>query len=211
MSEVADRIAYLMKRGKLKSLAAASRAYGIGYEVFKKIASHSASETRNLTAEQAIQIARYHKVSPGWVMFGDGKPAGMGEIPLLGKIGAGQEMMIFETPGNEDSIPTELSVPGASAFEADGDSMIPLARHGDIVIVGPAIQDVTSLIGEECGVLLEDGRRFFKIIERGSKSGRYNLVSHNAATIRDVEIHSAGPLIAVRRRRRATSRRTHRH
>jgi hypothetical protein len=208
MSDMSDRIAYLMKRGKFKSVAAAARAYGIGYEVFKKIASHTASETRNLTPEHALKIARYHKVAPGWVMFGDGKPSGMGEIPLLGKIGAGQEMMVFETPGNEDPIPTDISVPGATAFEADGDSMMPLARHGDFVIVGPATEDISSLIGEECGVLLEDGRRFFKVIERGSKAGRYNLVSHNAATIRDVQIHSAGPLIAVRRRRRSLPRRT---
>jgi SOS-response transcriptional repressor LexA len=209
MSETSERINYLMKQAGLKSFAEAARKYGIGYEVFKKIASHNATEQRNLTAEQAILIANYHKVSPGWLMFNEGRPGSVKGIPLEGKIGAGQEMMVYESPGNEDPVPTDIVGVDATALEVEGDSMRPLARDGDIVFVGPPRRNIDSLIGEECAVLLEDGRRFFKVIEHGSQKGRYDLVSHNAATIRNVEVHSAGPLLAIKRRSnsRVTTRR----
>jgi hypothetical protein len=200
MSSVSERIAFLMKDKGLKSLADAARAYGIGYEVFKKIASHNAADPRNLTTDQALLIARYHKVSPGWLMFNEGRPAGLKGIPLEGKIGAGQEMMVFDSLTNEEPISADIVGVDAVAFEVEGDSMRPLARDGDIVFVGPARKDVRSLIGEECAVLLEDGRRFFKIVENGSEKGLFDLVSHNAETIRNVHVHSAGPLLAVKRR-----------
>jgi hypothetical protein len=209
MSEISDRIAFLMKSKGLDTLADAARAYGIPYEAFKKIASPNTSDPRGLTPENARKIARHHKVPAGWLVFNEGRPERLPGIPLLGKIGAGQEMMLFETPGNEDPIPSDFVGPDALAFEIEGDSMRPVAHNGDIAFFGPARRDLEHLIGVECAVLLQDGRRFFKIIERGARKGLYDLVSHNAGTIRDVEVHSAGPLLAVRRRpsRIAKSRR----
>lgn len=201
MNDVPDRIAFLMKQdAKLTTLAAAARAYGINYETFKKIASHNSAERRNISLEDALKIAAYHGVSGGWLLFNEGGPDLFKGIKLEGKIGAGQENMIFEDPGNEDAIPMDIIGPDARAFEVDGESMRPLARHGDTVFVGPATRDIRSLVGEECVVFLEDGRRFFKVIESGTEPGRYTLTSHNAAPIPNVEIHSAGRLIAIRRR-----------
>jgi SOS-response transcriptional repressor LexA len=199
MSEVSERIAFLGKRMGWTTLSQAAEAYGIKYESFKKIASHNASDPRGLTVDNALKIARFHKISPGWLMFNEGRPGGIKGIPLEGKIGAGQEMMIFENPGNEEPIPFEIVGVEATALEVDGDSMLPLARDGDIVFVGPSRKDIRTLVGQECAVLLEDGRRFFKVIENGSEKGRFDLRSYNAARIENVEIHSAGPLLAIRR------------
>ncbi len=202
MNSVVDRLALLRKRGKLRSKAAAAKAYGIGYEVYKKIEAHNASDPRNLTPDQARDIAAFHGVKPGWLMFGDGSPDGSNQVPLQGKIGAGQELMLYENVDDGETVSTEIAEVDAAAFEVEGDSMIPLARNKDIVFVGPARRDIGALIGKECAVLLEDGRRFLKVIERGSKKGLYDLVSYNAETIRDVSVHSAGPLLGVRRRYR---------
>lgn len=202
MSDPQTRIEWLMTQHQppFRSKKAASTAYKIEYETFKKLLATGESERRGLTMENALKIAKYHGVSVGWLMFGEGQPDLGRGIRLEGKIGAGQEMMVFENPGNEDPISPDIVGPDALALEVEGDSMRPLARDGDIIFVGPARRDIRSLIGEECAVLLEDGRRFFKIIETGAKPGRYDLISHNAAPIRDVEIHSAGPFLALKRR-----------
>ena len=200
MSTVQDRLGFLMKEAKLKSLRVAAERYGIGYEVFKKIASHNASDPRNLTPDQAQSIAKFHKVSAGWLLFEEGDARPHVGIKLIGKIGAGQEMMIFET--NEETIPGNIAGADAAVLEVEGDSMWPLARDGDYIFVGPGRsgKEIDSLIGEECAVYLDDQRRFFKVIERGSLADHYDLVSHNAPTIRNVRIVEAGPLLAVKRR-----------
>jgi hypothetical protein len=51
-------------------------------------------------------------------------------------------------------------------------------------------------------VQLEDGKRMFKILRRGSRHGLYDLASHNADPIRDQQVHSAGLFLGVRRRTR---------
>lgn len=199
MSQISDRLAYLRKRGKLRSKAAAAKAYGIGYEVYKKIDAHNPADPRNLTAEQAKDIAAYHRVSVGWLMFGEGAPDGVNAAPLQGKIGAGQEMMLYDNLDTDGIISTEIASAGSVAFEVEGDSMRPLAHDRDILFVGPERRDIDSLIGVECAVLLEDGRRFFKILEHGPRKGKYDLISYNAAPIRDVAVHSAGPLLGIKR------------
>jgi hypothetical protein len=201
MQDVPSRLAALMKLADppFPSLAAAAEAYGIGYETFKKIASKNAEQTRGLSLANAKKIARFHRIPTAWVLTGEGK-SGLSGIRMIGKIGAGQEMMEYNDPGNEEPIDPEIAGPDALALFVDGDSMRPLARDGDLIFVGPAQRDITTLIGEECAVFLEDGRRFFKIIEHGSQQGRFDLISHNAAPIRNVEIHSAGRFLALKRR-----------
>jgi phage repressor protein C with HTH and peptisase S24 domain len=207
MNDVTDRLVSLRKAKKLKSKAAAAKAYGIGYEVYKKIESYRASDPRNLTAEHALSIAKFHKVSPGWLMFGEGSPGHMGGVRILGTIGAGQEINVFDDNESFETVSSDIAMPDARAFEVKGDSMLPLARDGDTIFVGPERRDVTTLIGSECAVALEDGRRFFKVIENGSRKGLFDLVSYNAETIRDVAVHSAGLFLAVRRNQRGRTRR----
>lgn len=202
MTPVADRLALLRKRAKLRSKSAAAKAYGIGYEVYKKIEASGVADPRNLTPEQARDIAAWHGVSPGWLLFGEGAPEGSNQVPLRGKIGAGQEMMLYENANDGETVSAEIADEDTSAFEVEGDSMIPLARNRDIIFVGPPRRDISALIGRECAVLLHDGRRFLKVIERGSKKDLFDLVSYNAETMRDVSIHSAGILLGIRRRYR---------
>lgn len=197
MSDVADRLAFLRK-GKFRSKAAAAEAYGIGYEIYKKIESHASANVRNLTPDQAKTIADYHGISAGWLLFNEGTPDGQKRIRLEGYIGAGQEMMLYES-SDGTFISTDLGSVEGAAFVVDGDSMSPLARKGDLIFVGPARRDIDALVGQECAVLLQDGRRFFKIIQRGSKRGKYDLASYNRDVMRDMEIHSAGPFLALKR------------
>lgn len=207
MSDVVDRLMFLRKRAKLPTKARAAVAYGIGYEVYKKIESHRANDPRNLTSEHAVAIAGYHGVSPGWLMFGEGSPEGFTTIKLGGQIGAGQEIHLFDDNESHETVSSEIATADARAFEVKGDSMRPLALEHDYIFVGPERRDIAALIGCECAVLLDDGRRFFKVIENGSKKGLYNLISYNADAIRDVAVHSAGLFLGLRRSQRTDVRR----
>lgn len=199
MKTVAERLHFLRKRAKIRSKRAAAAVYGIGYEIYKKIEVHNAQDPRNLTPEQAQIIAKHHRVSSGWLLFGEGHMEGYVSVRLAGDIGAGQEVIVFERDDHNEVVSGEIGRDEGRAFRVTGDSMLPLARHNDLIFVGPDRKDVTSLIGLECAVHLEDGRTFFKILRNGSRKGRFNLESYNAETITNVAIHSAGPFIGLRR------------
>jgi hypothetical protein len=198
MDDFVDRLSWLFRDEKFASKRAAADAYGIGYETYKKVAG--GREARGLTKEHAEKIARYHRVSAGWLMFGEGTPEGEFSVPLRGYIGAGQEMIPFDDADDGRRTDALLAGPEVSAFEVRGDSMFPVARDKDIAFFGPPRRDVRRMVGQECAVLLEDGRRFFKVLEAGEHSGIYDLHSYNAEPIRGVEVHEAGRFLGVRRR-----------
>lgn len=195
MDDGVERLIWLRQRAGLANKAEAARAYGIHYEIYKKLEAGD----RQLTPEQAETIARHHRVSPGWLMFGEGTAEGEMQIEVTGFIGAGGQVVLFEDHGS-GKVDALIAGADAVALEVRGDSMFPLAYDKDIIFVGRPRRDVTRLIGREAAVNLQDGRRFFKILERGSKPGLYDLRSYNAEPIRDVEVHSAGAFFGVRRR-----------
>jgi phage repressor protein C with HTH and peptisase S24 domain len=199
MDDTAERLQWLRKKGGLPSKSTAAKAYGIAYEIYKKMESGE----RSLTREHAETIALWHTVSRGWLMFGEGTPEGEVTVPLIGEIGGGQEVSLF--PGSEEHYePASALIAShdAVAFRVRGNSMYPLAHDGDLIFIGPPRRgrDMARLIGKECGVLLEDGRRFFKVLERGSRDGLYDLHSYNAEPLRGVEVHSAGAFQGLKRR-----------
>lgn len=196
MNDASDRLLWLRRRADLPSKADAARAYGIPYEIYKKLEDG----TRGLTPEHTDRIANYHGVSRGWLMFNEGAPEGENSVPLAGFIGAGQEITLFDDNENIGRTDALIAGPDAIALEVRGDSMFPLARNSDLIFVGPPRRDLDRLLGYECAVRLHDGRQLFKILERGSKQGLFDLRSYNAEPMRDQQVHSAGAFIGVRRR-----------
>ena len=154
--------------------------------------------TREVSKEAAPKYAQAFGVTAGWILWGEPIAVrGRGpKIRLAGRIGAGQEVRPIDD--GFDSV--ELNFPEASeAFEVCGDSMLPVARDGDLVVAS-APRPLRDVIGTECVVDLEDGRRFFKTVERGSAPNLFTLLSYNAEPLRDVRVAAAGPLLAVKRR-----------
>jgi len=196
MDDTAERLDWLRRTANLANVRAAADAYGIHYETYKKVASGE----RPLARDDCASISRHHGISPGWLMFGEGTPNGKFAVPLQGCISAGQTIVAFERA--DEQIDGVITVPGTNAFEVRGDSMYPLARDRDVIFVGPEriAPDFRQYVGLECAVTLQDGRRFFKVLERGSSIEHFDLHSYNAEPIRNVEVHSAGRFLGVRRR-----------
>jgi transcriptional regulator with XRE-family HTH domain len=178
---------------KFRSAAAAARAIGMPISTYTQLESG----IRDISKDYAERLSRFFPFTAGFLLFGDEQPSG--KIPNIrfgGAIGAGQ--MVLPSSDMDGFIEGLIGVDGGEAFEVVGDSMQPLAKPGDVVFFG-APRHPKLLIGREAIVELVDGTRLFKTIERGSSTGRYDLLSYNSSPIRDVEIERAGPFLGLRR------------
>lgn len=70
---------------------------------------------------------------------------------------------------------------GRIALRIKGDSMAPLAHDGDHAIFGPRFDDPTPLLGRRVMARLDDDRKLFKVLRKGSKPGTFTLYSLNSA------------------------------
>lgn len=124
------------------------------------------------------------------------------KVPVLGKIGAGGQVLFatdFEEEGELPSVPRPPLVTGRlMALEVIGSSMLPKYEAGDIVYVRRDHEGVLpSYIGKYCAVRTAEGGTFLKILAPGSEPDRYTLRSLNAEDMPDVEVEWASPVIFV--------------
>ena len=131
-------------------------------------------------------------------VFGEHDPQPTTVVPVMGKIGAGAEILPeFEQIPPEGLFEIELETivdADAVAFVVEGLSMYPRYDEGDVVICGRAIMSAMDVVGQEAAVRTADGRRFLKKIRAGSETGLFDLESHNSPPIRDVELEWAASI-----------------
>lgn len=123
-------------------------------------------------------------------------------VPVLGKIGAGGQVLFatdFEEEGDLPSAPRPPLVSGRlMALEVVGSSMLPKYEAGDIIYVRRDHEGaLPTYVGKYCAVRTVDGGTFLKILAPGSAAGLYTLRSLNAEDMSDVEIEWASPVLFV--------------
>ncbi len=158
-------------------------------------------DRRGITTETLAALAPVLKTSASWLLEGVGDPNAGTEVKVVGRIGAGAEILPEYEQIPEDGL-FEISVPFATpadtiAFEVEGDSMWPRYDSGDVVICWRQSEDAENVVGREAAVRTRDGRRYLKRVRRGALAGTYDLESHNAAPIRGVEVIWAAAIQAV--------------
>ncbi|WP_395664575.1 helix-turn-helix transcriptional regulator [Methylocella sp.] len=168
-------------------------------------------DRRGVTTETLAALAPVLRTTAAWLVGGAGDPAPQNRVRVVGKIGAGAEILpeFEQTP--EDGL-CEIEVPfpipaDAVAFLIEGDSMWPRYDSGDVVICRSEPSGAEEVIGAEAAVRTSDGRRFLKRLQRSARSGAFDLESHNAPPIRGVRIEWAAAIQGVVRAgqwRRAT-------
>jgi transcriptional regulator with XRE-family HTH domain len=72
-----------------------------------------------------------------------------------------------------------------------GNILYPRYSDGDIITFAWQQDDINTLIGKECVILLTNGKTYIKTIAPGSQPGRYHLTSFNTPPIYDAEISRA--------------------
>jgi len=197
MQQPFERLQIARQRAGFESATEAARAFGWNENTYR---SHENGE-RGLRLTVAERYAKAFDISAAWLLTGENDEEGQKPdeppkytVRLVGRIGAGAVIdseFEQEPPEGFDEIEIPYPVPaGAVAFEIVGDSMWPRYDPGDIVICWKVAQTRTEADGWEAAVRLTDGRRYLKTIRRVSKD-RFDLISHNASPIRNVQIEWA--------------------
>lgn len=192
LDTLAKRLKWARERdGRYKSPTDAAKAFGW------TTSTYLGHENGDRTGARLPTIKRYakaYKVRWEWLLDGTGQPHTKGSaVPLEGYVGAGAEFIPFDgDPGLGDA-PAAIE-PNSSAVIVRGVSMYPRYFDGEYLYFLNEMRDPSDFIGRECVVKLHDGRRFVKILRRGSKKGLFNLESWNAPMIEDQEVEWAAPV-----------------
>lgn len=126
-------------------------------------------------------------------------------VRLVGKVGAGAEVHLFDGDASSERIDEVEAPPGADestvAVIIEGDSMSPRYMERETIYYrrADAPADPAGLIGREVVVRLADGRTFVKVLRRGTSPGYFTLYSYNAPPMEDVVVEWAVPVKWVRR------------
>ena len=194
MEQPHDRLAAARRAAGYDNATDAARACGWNENTYR---SHENGE-RGLRLAVAERYARAFNTSAAWLLTGEGEAeaasARRNVVRLAGRIGAGAVIDAdFEQEPAEGFAEIEIPYPvpeDAVAFEIIGDSMWPRYDPGDIVICCRVAQMRGEADGWEAAVRLTDGRRYLKTVRRVGKD-RFDLVSHNASPILNVQIEWA--------------------
>lgn len=151
------------------------------------------------TAETVISIANALGVSPSYLLTGE--ESARISIPIVGMVSAGEGWVPIED-GGQSPVEFDLGSHDTIALEVRGNSMSPVYRHGDVLICARQFgSNADNLIGLDCVMRTTDGHHYVKILQRGSRTGRFNLRSYNPAEqdIEDVSLAWVAPVRWIKR------------
>lgn len=200
--ERAERLRFARERAKFRGPTSVAKELGMSVNTYKAY-----EQGRNgFGLADAERFANLFGVSLQWLNYGEGSPddanePARNEIPIMGYLGAGAEVMPeFEQvpPEGLDQIEVPFPLPAEMiAFKVRGDSMLPVYKDGAVIIVYRDQQrPLHAFYGEEAAVRTSDGRRFIKTVMRG-RDGLVNLLSWNAPPIEDVHLEWVGEIFAT--------------
>jgi len=155
---------------------------------------------RSPSIDNFVKIAEALGVSPVYLLQGDERFRL--KVPIIGT--ASSHDMWVPSKVGKAATNFDLDVAGGDmiSIRIEGDGMSPVYRDGDeLVCQRRSGGNVDNLVGLDCVVETTDGRRYVKIIAKGTGMNVYNLRSFNPV-VRDVEnvaIAWAAPILVVKR------------
>lgn len=133
------------------------------------------------------------------------------QVPVRSYVGAGDE--VFVLPTDDPPIDWVSAPPGmenAEATEVRGNSMRPLYHDGDLLFhIRRVDVDLHEYQDEVVVTQVKGGKRLVKLLQPGTRRGRYTLASVNPAfdPIEDQQLEWIGPIEWVHKRWRKKRRR----
>jgi phage repressor protein C with HTH and peptisase S24 domain len=129
-------------------------------------------------------------------------------VPVRSYVGAGDEIFPIEGDAPIDWVPAPPGMEAAEATEVRGNSMRPLYHDGDLLFHSRLNTDFAAYQGEAVVAQVKGGKRLVKLLQTGSKRGRYTLESVNPAYdhLTDQQLDWIGPIEWVHKRWRRQRR-----
>lgn len=188
---VRDSLGRLMRARDIKRKPLAKQA-GLGETAIRDIFDEKRNDVR---ASTLVKLAEFFEVSMDELI-------GHGPVPLLGKIGAGGQI-IFAEEDEPVTVPRPpLGAGRLMALEVIGSSMLPKYESGDVVYVRRDHEGVLpEYLNEYCAVRTSDGGTYLKILSPGTVDDKFTLRSLNAEDMVNVEVLWASPVLWVMPRR----------
>lgn len=138
------------------------------------------------------RIARVLDTTPEYLSFG--RTTGRTEISVVGRVRPGGEIDLTPVAG----APRAMRGDALTGYVVDDDSMAPVFRSGQIVLVARAATEPwTALIGRDAVVQLDDGRELLRRILPGPNAERAILQAYAAPALVGVAIASARGVLGV--------------
>jgi len=184
------------------------KAKGFSRRSLSKAADLSESAVRDLlTRTDNPGIGTLRKVAEALEMPVDALTGAGLTVPVLGKIGAGGEVLFSLDPDEElhaTNVPVVPRPPLVSgrlmALEVQGSSMLPKYEAGEIIYVAAPNGSgsiAPNAIGSYCAVRTVEGGTYLKILTLAAQEGRFTLRSLNAPDMENVEVEWACPVLFV--------------
>jgi len=180
---------------------------GFSRRSLSRAAELSESAVRDLlTRTDNPGIDTLRKVAEALEMPVDKLTGSAAMVPVLGKVGAGGQILFTEDPDAElngtagfPHVPRPpMTVGRLMALQVVGSSMLPKYEDGEIIYVRRDHEGVMpEYLNRYCAVRTVEGGIFLKILAAGSKEGLYTLRSLNAPDMENVELVWASPVLFV--------------
>lgn len=197
MEEAFERLQRARANAGYQTPSDAARAFGWNEITYR---AHE-NGGRGLKKDVAERYAKAFRISPAWLLTGEGKMERGNVVAVRGRIGAGAEI----SPEDEQVPPEglyEIEAPfpvpdDAIAFEVVGDSMWPRYDPGDVIVCWKPGISPLEVLGWEAAVKTADGKRFLKRVLRGAEKNTFDLESYNTPPIRGVHIEWCASIQSV--------------
>lgn len=201
MRSFGERLRAAREAARYETASDAARAFG--WPIPSYVSHENGTRTpRQPTAEN---YARVFRVSPAWLLTGEGIMNPDLPVPVVGYIGAGETVIAVDDHAKGAGLDMVKRPAGVSieiplvALTIRGDSMRPL-RDGWLVYYSKDVDGIDGdCLNQLCVVRLVDGRTLLKELRRGYSIGRFNLHSWAAGTsvIEDAEVEWASKVLAI--------------
>lgn len=148
---------------------------------------------RRLTADYIISAAKAFGVAEASVI--ENRKA----VPVVGYVGAGSLAHYYgdsDDPGEDAPMP-QNGTPETVAVEIRGDSLGTLFSKWLVYYNEVRLPPTDDMMRKLCVVGLSDGRVLVKQMLKGSRPGRYHLVSQTEGVIEDAHVAWAAIVIAM--------------
>lgn len=128
--------------------------------------------------------------SPQFILFGRDPTLSM--LAPMGRMVAGGLVEV-----DDSMAPVGLAEAEIETLSVEDDSMAPVFRTGQMLLVRRRVEQPAALLGREITALLADGRQLVRQLMPAATAGRFSLTAYAAPPLLEVEVASGRLVVGV--------------